>query len=90
MKKKPHPESTLVVAPSALDVSAVDVAAAPETSPPRRERRSHSPDRWSGAGMPIYARAMASHPVLDAAGERRLAALIEERTIALGCTLLSD
>jgi RNA polymerase primary sigma factor len=46
--------------------------------------------RRSATGMPLYARAMAEHPVLDAAGERALAAEIEARSAAVWTALLRD
>src|SRR6266545_1575348 len=87
------------------DISAADgpaatwLATADATSrlpdPPTSEEAAGDPSatrsgRWSATGMPLYARAMHAHPVLDAAGERELAATIEARAADLWSALLGD
>ena len=61
-------------------------------SPPgdAREVPSVKGARRSSSGMRLYGRAMAAHPLLDAAGERRLAATIEKRGDDVWAALLRD
>jgi len=103
MKRKFETRSPIGLAPSALDLSRSDLFADPhdlsiagagagvqagdEAAPSAARARS---GRRSATGMPLYARTMAEHPVLDAAGERALAADIEARSAAVWAALLDD
>jgi RNA polymerase primary sigma factor len=55
-----------------------------------RGRRSSAADRFNDRRMPIYARAAAQHPVLDAASERSLAREIVELGSAVWSAALGD
>jgi len=56
---------------------------------PRHERGSAA-DRFADRRMPLYARAAALHPVLDAASERALAREIDDREAKLWSVTLAD